>query len=334
MSAPSRDRVARPRPAPGRPTWIALVVAVLAVAVRSAGAAGVEDSWLTTPVLGAFPWAVGLACLVLARLVIGLVAGSRGLAARAATTIALLTVVASAPLIVPRMLAAPQPTVSGPVVTVAVINARIGAADPQVVTDLVEQEGVQLLAVLELTRSSDAALRAAGLTALLPATAVEDVPAPHGGVYAVGELAPQRDGPPAGGTPDVRWRPTAGPEIQVTTAHAAAPVGPDATRRWRRGLARTPPAGDGPALVLADFNATLDHAAFRQLLDLGWRDAAAERGRGLAITYDGLVDSSPALPMAIDHVLVSPDVAVLDVRTADVPATDHRMLIARLRVPG
>ena len=43
---------------------------------------------------------------------------------------------------------------------------------------------------------------------------------------------------------------------------------------------------------------------------------------------------SPALPMAIDHVLVSRSIAVLDVRTHDIEGTDHRMLVADLRLPA
>ena len=38
-------------------------------------------------------------------------------------------------------------------------------------------------------------------------------------------------------------------------------------------------------ILAGDFNATADHAQFRQLLKLGYRDAATEAGRGLIPTW-------------------------------------------------
>lgn len=307
--------------------WTTAVVLGAIVVVRLLGELGLDDTWVTVPLLGAFPWVVATAAVVTTLVGIARMGGAQGVG-RAGALLVLVTL-AGVAIVVPRTVRAPQPDADGPLVTVAVVNARIGGADPTEIVTAVREQGVDLLAVVEGTVAFDDALRAAGIDALLTAADV----GPAGAVHAVGNVVPQRDGFPRGDTPDVVWDHPAGERLLVTTLHAAAPIGDEGTRVWAEGVARTPPP-DGPTtLVLGDFNATIDHATFRALLAQGWRDAAAEAGRGLAPTYDGLVDDSPALPMAIDHVLVPPHVAVVDVRTRDVAGTDHRMVIADLRLP-
>lgn len=308
--------------------WATTVVLAGALLVRLLGAAGAPDTWLTTPLLGAFPWVVAATAGTTVLVGLAALAGGEGLQAPAAAL--LVVALVGVALLVPRTQSRPQPAATGQVLTVAVVNARIGGADPAEVVATAAAEDLDLLAVVEGTTDFDAALRAAGIDEHLPAADV----GPAGAVHAVGSVVPQRPGFPAGDTPDVVWSPPGGGEVVVTTLHAAAPIGDAATRRWADGLARTPPPDDRVAIVLGDFNATVDHATFRGLLDQGWRDAALEAGEGLAVTYDGILDDSPALPMAIDHVLVTDSVEVLAVRTHDLTGTDHRMLVVDLRLPA
>ena len=84
-------------------------------------------------------------------------------------------------------------------------------------------------------------------------------------------------------------------------------------------------------VVLGDFNADRDHAAFRRLLSIGLRDAHDERGRGLARTWP------TRLPLLqLDHVLVRDGrggrLVAEDVREVVVPGSDHRAVVADLAV--
>lgn len=307
----------------------AIAVGAVGIGVRLLGAVGIEDHWLTVPALGAFPWLVlwaGGTTIAAGvswrrdRL------GRRGVLAAASVAAIGLAVLA------PRTVGRPQPPAAGEHVTVGVVNVRIGGADTTRVATLGTDLGLDLLAVVEATPRSSAAMRASRLGTELPAHehATTDV---GGIVLARGTLSPLAGLPHAGGTPDVLWATPGGTEVAVTTVHASAPIGPASTARWRTGLARTPPPHEGASLVLGDLNATVDHATLRELLATGWRDAALEVGAGLAPTYDGLLDRSPGLPMTIDHALVGPGIAVQAVTTHDVPGTDHRMLVARLQLP-
>lgn len=297
--------------------------------VRLAGTLGAPDHWVTIPLLGAFPWfatwalVVAVVCVVLWR---------RSRATWRTAVAALVVASMGLVLLVPRTVASTQPVATGEVVTVAAVNVRIGAADTDVVALLAIDLGVDLLAVVEATPMSSEALMAGPLGTALPIHehATTDV---GGIVLAQGALTPLAGLPHAGGTPDVLWTTPGGTEVAVTTVHASAPTGPTSTERWREGLARTPGPAAGPSLVLGDLNATVDHETFQSILATGWRDAAVEAGSGLAPTYDGLFDASPGLPMAIDHALVSPGIAVRSFAAHDVPGTDHRLIVTMLQLP-
>ncbi len=70
-----------------------------------------------------------------------------------------------------------------------------------------------------------------------------------------------------------------------TRSHRSRRGPASATARWRSQLSALPPPGADPVILAGDFNATLDHAAFRRLLDLGYADAASQVGNGLAATW-------------------------------------------------
>jgi endonuclease/exonuclease/phosphatase (EEP) superfamily protein YafD len=85
-------------------------------------------------------------------------------------------------------------------------------------------------------------------------------------------------------------------------------------------------------VLAGDFNATLDHALLRRLLDTGYRDAAATVGAGLVGTW-GPYDGDPIPPVVIDHVLADRRVGVVAVSVHRVPGSDHRAVLASLTPP-
>jgi endonuclease/exonuclease/phosphatase family metal-dependent hydrolase len=103
--------------------------------------------------------------------------------------------------------------------------------------------------------------------------------------------------------------------------------------RWRRDLRALPASGSGPPRLLAgDFNATLDHAELRRLLDRGYRDAAEQAGVALRPTWPGDRALIPTV-VTIDHVLADRRIRVISVRTVAIPGSDHRGVLADLLLP-
>ena len=93
-----------------------------------------------------------------------------------------------------------------------------------------------------------------------------------------------------------------------------------------------PASGTGPPRVLAgDFNATLDHAELRRLLDRGYRDAAEQAGVALRPTWPAGRTLPPTV--TIDHVLADPRIRVISARSVAIPGSDHRGVLADLLLP-
>jgi endonuclease/exonuclease/phosphatase (EEP) superfamily protein YafD len=114
--------------------------------------------------------------------------------------------------------------------------------------------------------------------------------------------------------------------------HTAAPVDRRRTAQWLRDLALVERWCHGPVapIVVGDFNATLDHSAFRAALG-GCRSAAAGTGKGLVGTYPS--SAARWAGIQIDHVLVPTGTVTTGFEVVEVEGTDHRGVLARLRVP-
>lgn len=234
----------------------------------------------------------------------------------------------------------PSPAPAGPRLTVAVANLREGNADAEALVDAVDGAGVDVLVVLELTGTSIEALAAAGLSARLP----ERVALPSrftsgGGIWSRHPLTPREPSRSRGfgATPRATIEiPGHGP-LDVDAVHPLPPITREWTAAWTRVLAGLPApehaVEESRRLLAGDFNATVDHGRFRALFDLGWVDAADARGAGLRPTFGGLGSGEPVPPVSLDHVLVDRAVAVEHVATRPLPGSDHRMLVARLRLP-
>jgi endonuclease/exonuclease/phosphatase family metal-dependent hydrolase len=227
-----------------------------------------------------------------------------------------------------------QPEAVGPTLRVLTINLLVGRADPEAVVDRVRQADLDVLFVQELTIDAQTRLKQAGLEDLMPHAQVEHKDGgPRGsGIYS---RFPLSEGPSL--PPTFAAQPTAllelpgGEEVELICVHPRAP----ALRRggsapWRAELAELPAPGKRPRVVAGDFNATVDHAAFRDVLRLGYADAAVATGNALIRTW-GPQDKS--LWLTIDHVLVTRGCAVLGYAVHDVPGSDHRAVCAEIRLP-
>jgi endonuclease/exonuclease/phosphatase (EEP) superfamily protein YafD len=73
-------------------------------------------------------------------------------------------------------------------------------------------------------------------------------------------------------------------------------------------------------------------AAIQALLAIGLRDAFATAGRGWGHTYGHRLRPRFSF-LRIDHILVSDDVTVVRAFTGGEEASDHRPVIADLRLP-
>jgi endonuclease/exonuclease/phosphatase family metal-dependent hydrolase len=221
-------------------------------------------------------------------------------------------------------------------------NMLVGGADPATIVRLVRDNDVAVLALQEYTASAKAALTAAGLDQLLPYSSLA-LPSSTDHEFTTGSALYSRY--PVS-SPGVRHNgggfqqaygtiqpPGAGPLV-VESAHPLAPFAVSALQNWRTDLEDEPPADpDGPPrILLGDFNSTLDHQPLRSLIAHGYRDAADADGKGLVGTWGPYV-GHPIPPVTIDHILVDQRIGVNHVTVHALPRSDHRAVLAQLRLP-
>ncbi|MEJ3744235.1 endonuclease/exonuclease/phosphatase family protein [Actinomycetes bacterium KLBMP 9797] len=226
---------------------------------------------------------------------------------------------------------------AGPTLRVLTANLLAGRADVPTLMKIVRERAVDVLAVQEFTPDAAAELDRHGLAELMPHRQLNPVVGTEGsGLYARYPLTDTGIRRNPGGFTQAYATvqvPETGPVI-VESVHPAAPYSMKMLTAWRTDLANQPKATpDGPIRILAgDFNATLDHAPLRDLLDSGYRDAADAAGTGLIGTW-GPYDGDRIPPVTIDHVLVDRRIGVRGVWVHTVPGTDHRAVAAELTLP-
>jgi len=284
------------------------------------------EAW-TVPLLSLTPQAAAGAWIS------ALLLPGAGPAAVTAAAAAVLTAAAG-----PRAVPCQQPPATGPVLRVLTANLLAGRASAEAVTGLVRRTHADVLFVQELTGQAAVRLDRAGLGDLLPHRVTQ--PVPHGTAGSIYARYPLRSrsaaAPSAAARCTARLDLPSGQLVQLACIHAAPPKppwSPAATARWRSQLAALSAPGDIPCILAGDFNATIDHAQFRQLLRRGWADAASQAGHGLSPTWGPRPSRRPAL-LAIDHVLTDRHCAVLATAACRLTGTDHRALYAELRLPA
>lgn len=252
--------------------------------------------------------------------------------------VAALTAALLVTIVAPRALPDHQPTTTGPELQVLTANLWGGNGDPAALTELVRQHRVDVLALQEFTPHAQAALEQAGLAALLPYRQLNAVRGTSGS--ALYSRLPLTDGGVRGNGGGFTQayatiHPEGAPAILVESVHPMAPANGRQLPDWRTDLYAEPPATpDGPVRVLAgDLNSTLDHAPLRALIDTGYVDAADAVGTGLVGTW-GPYDGDLIPPVTIDHVLVDRRIEVRRVSVHRLPGSDHRPVLAELRLPS
>ncbi len=330
--------------------WVFAGITLVGVVARLVPAAASDLPYL--PVIVALtPWfaATAVVALVLSR---ALGAGTR-IAVRVLILGALvLEALWQGPFLIPHAQAgasagqASAPAqASATTLRVMTCNVFKGKADPERIVELVRSEGVQVLALQETTRDFVSELERAGLGELLPYSSRASSDGVYGnGIWsalpisdaqsdAVGSSASAM---PSGTVTLGADDSGAGARICLVSVHTCAPV-PGYWDLWKRsveeiGSVRNRAAADTATryVLMGDFNATYDHAPFREMLGGTLRDAAREVGR-LTLTWPADRGLVPALS-SIDHVVMGPGVGAHDIEVAPVAGTDHKALLATLEV--
>lgn len=249
------------------------------------------------------------------------------LRARYMLIVLLVTAAVLGGLLMPRAIGNDQPDARGQAVTIFSANLLAGAAESGPLLAAIERTDPDIIAVQEATPENLATLKASGV--------MKDRPyfsgVPEFGTRGYFTLSrwPLKVIPGTGLLGD-NW-----PEMRVGNTgmifrniHPSPPLEYGNTPKWEAALAEIP-SSRGNRFISGDFNSTLDHRAFRAVLDRGYRDAADETGNGFKWTW--VVTRTGRL--VIDHVLVPPGVDVQSFEVIDLPGSDHNAVVARVRLP-
>ncbi|MFI5717255.1 endonuclease/exonuclease/phosphatase family protein [Nocardia sp. NPDC051750] len=216
--------------------------------------------------------------------------------------------------------------------TILQSNVLFGKADMAAVVAAARAGRADVLTVNELTPSAVERLTAAGIDQLFPHQYLEPGLGGSGtGIYSRFPLSGQvkHEGFTLRNLSATLEHPALGP-LAVYAFHPIPPTADHAV--WAREM-RTVDAilreSEGPVVVGADFNATSDHVAFRTLVNGSFDAAAEQAGAGRLLTYPA--DKSWGPLIGIDHILVSGGTTDT-IGTLTIPGTDHRAVLARLRL--
>ncbi|GAA3457526.1 endonuclease/exonuclease/phosphatase family protein [Dactylosporangium matsuzakiense] len=245
--------------------------------------------------------------------------------------------VALAACVLPRWISDSAPEPGGPGLRVLSVNMLFGGADPGTIVGLVRQLNVDLVALQEYTPEAQSALRAAGLEAVLPNAVSYPKPGVTGSAvysrFPVTDLG-YRQFPSTFGQARASVAVPGAKDVRVESVHPCAPASSRLSHCWEKDIALEPAATpDGAvSLLLGDFNATLDHAKFRELLDTGYRDAADVAGAGFDASWP--YDERWFIPgVVLDHVVADRRVGVGKVSVHQMPQSDHKAVFAELVLP-
>lgn len=254
--------------------------------------------------------------------------------ARRAAVVLLVFGLGLAAVVAPRTVAKDDPVPRGTPLGILTANLLKGHASPHGFSLLVRATDPDVVAMQELTPEMwDSLTRPGGIGDDYPYRFAQPQRKRHGiGVMSRVPLKQLRPDPVT--YTDFTW-----PELQLgdwpvafRTIHPNPPVAPVQTRGWQRNLGDLPASrrSDGMLRIVAgDFNATLDHRAFRRVLDRGYEDAGRMTGNGLVPTWEG-----DFFRLTIDHVIYDSAIAAQSYSVHDLPGSDHNAVFVRLVVPG
>jgi endonuclease/exonuclease/phosphatase (EEP) superfamily protein YafD len=300
--------------------WAAAIPTLLWALVRSFG---LERGFPLVPMLAYTPYVA-----VIALLVSGVAVALRNWAAAVVAGLATLCLMAA---VLPRAFGSGETIPPGATeLTVLSTNIHHGTADPDAMVALIDRREPDVLFVQELTPSFARELDEVGIRSRLPHSVLSVRHHVAGaGIYS---RLPLRRLPEAARfgfrMPRAEVRFTDGRDVRIVDVHPYTPKRP-LIDRWREGLESLPSTGAGtPWLLVGDFNATLDHAELREVIDRGYRDAADTTGQGLTPTWPKGSVLLP--PVTIDHILADKRFLIGDYGVDPLPGSDHHAIFARL----
>lgn len=303
-------------------------------AVALSNLAGIQGGFLVSTVQTLLPLTLVGAAVVL------MAAG--GLRRWALAAVSAVAVAAHLALVLPALGSAPPGAASeGDATRMRVFSAnlRFDNSDIGPIAGEILRSDADVVALQEVTEAHLAAMTAAGVLDSYPHSLLDPQPGAFGS--AILSRTPLTDArvedlagvPLARATLMIGGRP-----VELLNVHTMAPIGEARVAdrdRQLDALARSVGARAGgnsatPRIVVGDFNASRWHPAFRRLLGSGLHDAHEQTGRGLARSWpnESLV---PAFAL-LDHVLLTPTVSAVAVREGAGEGSDHRPVVADLRV--
>ncbi|WP_409494519.1 endonuclease/exonuclease/phosphatase family protein [Amycolatopsis sp. cmx-11-12] len=284
---------------------------------------GFDGNTYTIAALALTPYA-GIATLVLAVLALGTRRWWTG-------AIALVLTFTIAALVLPRAFANEQKALGGKHVRVLASNLLGGQAELATIVGYVKEHQVDILSLTEMTPEAVSGLERAGLFQLLPFRVLNPAAWASGsGLVSKYPLTPLKlSGDSNRKQPSASVDLGDGVRIEVVAVHPAAPM-------WDRHAwvdeAKDLPYADAEhdiRILAGDFNASLDHSVFRELLTRGYVDAADQLGKALQGTWtNGMVP-----PVPIDHVLADKRTAIADFKVLEMPGSDHDAVYAEVVLP-
>jgi endonuclease/exonuclease/phosphatase (EEP) superfamily protein YafD len=305
--------------------WVAVVPVLIWTVVRTFG---LEGGYPLDALMAFTPYAA-----IAALLVAGVAVALRNWGAAILSAAAVLCLGAA---ILPRTIGSETADAAGhETLTVLAANIHHGTADPDALVALVDRYEPDLLSVEELTPSFVAKLRRAGIASRLPeAMLLTHRNASGAGLYSSLPLTPlPHQTRFAFRMPRAAITLPDGRRLRVVGVHPFPPLS-GKVGVWKAALESLPSAGTGTPWVLpGDFNATLDNAELRDLLDRGYRDSGDVAGKGLEPTWPTMGHRFMPPAITIDHVLADRRLGIADYGVLDLPGSDHRAIHAQLVLP-
>jgi endonuclease/exonuclease/phosphatase (EEP) superfamily protein YafD len=297
------------------------LVFVAFVGLRIAGIESVEvlvAAMALTPYVAAFGLLLGLVCVLLRRRVVGFTV--------------LLLAIALATLLVPRLLSEEQPAADGPRLRIMAINLFAGRADVATVVRIAREQKIDVLVMPEFTVQADTEFTEAGLAEQLP-NRVADEDTTGSGTAVLSRFPLTQNALMEETTlaqPTMVVDLPGNDDVELAAVHIQPGVRTGSAGVWRRELGELPRPAERIRILAGDFNASLDHAAFRALLDRGYADAAEATGDGLEPTWSKWPLGPP---VTIDHIVVDDRCAVGSYEALEIPGSDHKALISEIILP-
>lgn len=326
-------------------TWLSVLL--LAFSLLSVIARSLPADWQALPyvpmVISITPWC---ALVALLSLLCALIARRRVVALLAAAC-AIIEIWWQAPFFLPlsplpqravEAVAAASANTADGYARVMTCNVYKGRADAKAIVEAVRDQRVEVLALQETTDDFVQRLNDAGIERYLPYAHVASSDGVFGnGVWSATPMDGVADDEvnsiasfmPAG---TVRFN-DGKTRVRFVSVHTTSPV-PGYWAYWKRSLdelGRLRSRNETTYVFMGDFNATWDHASFREFLGDRFQDATRLSGHGFTFTWPA--DRAPIPEFAgIDHIVLDRGMRSGQMQVLPITGSDHAALLATIAV--